>query len=175
MQVAYAGDWDLTEQEYLRIISRKTAGLCGSSCRLGVECSNGSAELARNMDDYGCNLGMAFQITDDLLDLTGTESVMGKTLGRDITQGKLTLPAIRARDLLRNASRGEFMNLVQRGRAESTGRIRRMMADCGALDSVCQTAQDYISKAIDRLTVLPESPERQALQQIAQFVGERHI
>lgn len=175
MQVAHARDWALTEQEYLQIISRKTASLCGSSCRLGVECSNGPTDLAQNMDDYGCNLGMAFQITDDMLDLTGTEGVAGKTLGRDIIQGKLTLPAIRTRDSLRGAPRKEFMDLVQQGRIETIGQMRQMMDDCGTLDSVSRTAQTYISNAIDRLTVLPDGPERQALQKIAQFVGERHI
>ena len=175
MQVGHVRDWDLSEQEYLQIISRKTASLCGSSCRLGVECSNGPTDLAQSMDDYGCSLGMAFQITDDLLDMTGSEGVVGKTLGRDITQGKLTLPAIRTRDSLSRVARKEFMDLVRQGRPENIGQICRMMDDCGALDSVSGTAQTYIGKAMDRLSILRDGPERQALHKIAQFVGERQI
>ena len=94
MQVSHVGDLDLTEDEYRQMISRKTASLCGTSCRLGIECSAGDSEWAGALDEYGCSLGMAFQITDDILDLLGTETVVGKTLGRDLLQGKLTLPLI---------------------------------------------------------------------------------
>ncbi|MBA7535853.1 Octaprenyl diphosphate synthase [subsurface metagenome] len=174
MQVAHKGDWELREEEYLEIISRKTASLCGTCCRLGVECSGGSAELARAMDDYGCALGMAFQITDDLLDLVGSEPVMGKTLGRDFLQGKLTLPLIRAREQLKGGSRRELLELLRRARAEDLDRIRDIVSDCGGLDSVYQTAQEYIERAVEKLTVLPGGTEREALKKMAGFVVERH-
>ncbi len=174
MQVAHKGDWELREEEYLEIISRKTASLCGTCCRLGVECSAGSAELARAMDDYGCALGMAFQITDDLLDLVGSEPVMGKTLGRDFLQGKLTLPLIRAREQLKGGSRRELLELLRRARTEDLDRIRDIVSDCGGLDSVYQTAQEYIERAIEKLTVLPGGTEREALKKMARFVVERH-
>ena len=174
MQVAHKGDLQLREEEYLAIISRKTASLCGTCCRLGVECSGGSAELARAMDDYGCALGMAFQITDDLLDLVGSEPVMGKTLGRDFLQGKLTLPLIRARERLNGGSRRELLELLRRARAEDLDRIRDIVSDCGGLDSVYQTAQEYIERAVEKLTVLPAGTEREALKKMAGFVVERH-
>ncbi len=174
MQVAHKGDRQLTEEEYLEIISRKTASLCGTCCRLGVECSAGSGELARAMDDYGCALGMAFQITDDLLDLVGSEPVVGKTLGRDFLQGKLTLPLIRARERLNGGSRRELLELLRRARAEDLDRIRDIVSDCGGLDSVYQTAQEYIERAVEKLTVLPAGTEREALKKMAGFVVERH-
>ena len=175
MQVAHMGDFDLTEDEYLRIISRKTASLCGASCRLGVECSNGSAELARNLDDYGCKLGLAFQITDDLLDLLGTEGVAGKTLGRDLLQGKLTLPIIRARQILNDSARQQLMHLASQGGAEAISAIRTIVTDCGALDSVLRTARQYIDQAVDKLRALSDSPEHQALEKLARFVVDRQV
>ena len=174
MQVAHKEDWELREEEYLEIISRKTASLCGTCCRLGVECSAGSGELARAMDDYGGALGMAFQITDDLLDLVGSEPVVGKTLGRDFLQGKLTLPLIRARERLNGGSRRELLELLRRARAEDLDRIRDIVSDCGGLDSVYQTAQEYIERAVEKLTVLPGGTEREALEKMAGFVVERH-
>ncbi len=174
IQLAHARDWELTEQEYFKIISCKTASLCGASCRLGVECSEGPADLARNLDEYGYNLGMAFQITDDLLDLTGTEAMVGKPLRRDILQGKLTLPSIRTRDMLAGAAREEFMHLLQQGRAENVNRIGELMAECGALASVFETAREYADEAMDKLGILPSGLQRQALEKIAQFVVERN-
>ena len=174
IQLAHARDWELTEQEYFKIISCKTASLCGASCRLGVECSKGPADLARNLDEYGYNLGMAFQITDDLLDLTGSEAVVGKPLRRDMLQGKLTLPSIRTRDMLAGAAREEFMHLLGQGRAENVNRIGELMAECGALASVFETAREYADKAMDKLGILPSGLQRQALEKIAQFVVERN-
>ena len=173
MQVAHMHDLDLTEDEYLRIISRKTASLCGASCRLGVECSDGSSELAQALDDYGCKLGLAFQITDDLLDLLGSEGVAGKTLGRDLLQGKLTLPIIRARQILTGSARQQLMELVSQGREENSPAIRTIVNDSGALDSVLHTARQYINQAIEKLTALPQSPQRHALTKMAQFVVDR--
>ncbi len=174
MQVAHKEDWELREEKYLEIISRKTASLCGTCCRLGVECSAESAELARVMDDYGCALGMAFQITDDLLDLLGSEPVVGKTLSRDFLQGKLTLPLIRARDRLSGAGRKELMELISGTCPEDLDRLRNVLSDCGSIDSVEKTAQDYIERAVEKLTVLPAGTEREALEKIARFVVERH-
>lgn len=175
MQLAHTQDWELTEQKYFQIISNKTASLCGASCRLGVECSEGPAGLARSLDEYGYNLGLAFQITDDLLDLTGTEAVVGKPLRQDIVQGKLTLPAIRTRDILARAAREEFMHLLRQGRAENVDRIGQVMAECGALASVSETAREYADKAVDKLAILPNGTERMALEKIAQFIVERRI
>lgn len=175
MQVAHMGDLDLTEDEYLQIISRKTASLCGASCRLGVECSGGSGELARTLDDYGCKLGLAFQITDDLLDLLGTEGVAGKTLGRDLRQGKLTLPLIRARQRLKGAAGKELMELVAQDSPDNLAAIRDIVNNCGALESVLQTARGYIDQAIEKLSILEDSSERAALKKMAQFVVDRQV
>ena len=175
VQLAHARDWKLEEQEYFQIISCKTASLCGASCRLGVECSEGPADLAQNLDEYGYNLGLAFQITDDLLDLTGSEALMGKPLRQDVLQGTLTLPSIRTRDMLAGAVREEFMHLLRQGRAENVDRIGQVMAECGALASVSETAREYADKAVDKLAILPNGTERMALEKIAQFIVERRI
>lgn len=173
-QIAYRRDFELSEQAYLQIISRKTASLCGACCRLGVECSDGSDEQAARLDDYGCDLGMAFQITDDVLDLMGSEGTMGKTLGRDFLQGKLTLPLIRARQQLKGAAQKELLELVRRAGPEDLAKVRDIVGNCGGLESVQKTAQEYIERAVDKLGVLPDGAEREALRKLAGFVIERH-
>ena len=175
MQVAHKRDFQLREEEYLQIISRKTASLCGASCRLGAECSGQSGATARALDDYGCALGMAFQITDDVLDLVGSEKVMGKTLGRDFLQGKLTLPLIRAREALCASGHGEFMELLRLGQQEDLERICTMVHECGAMDSAMATAGEYVDRAIGEVEVLAAGPEREALEKMAQFVVDRQV
>ena len=94
LQVGHRDNYDLTEDEYFEIIAGKTASLIGTCCRLGARYAGADDLTVRRMDEFGTGLGFAFQITDDLLDLLGDEKVVGKSLGRDIDKGKLTLPLI---------------------------------------------------------------------------------
>jgi octaprenyl-diphosphate synthase len=93
-QVLGQGNLDLTEAEYFSLIEGKTAALTECCCRLGALFANAGEERVERMASYGRHLGLAFQIADDLLDLTGHESTVGKTLGTDVAQLKLTLPLI---------------------------------------------------------------------------------
>jgi octaprenyl-diphosphate synthase len=94
VQVQVIGDCDLTEEKYLSIISDKTASLISCACRLGAMSGQTAPDAVDRLARYGHNLGMAFQITDDLLDITGSENLMGKPVGSDIQEGRLTLPLI---------------------------------------------------------------------------------
>lgn len=100
LQLHHRGDWALTERTYFEIIRRKTASLCGVCCRMPAvlaadRADGGGGAVAAALFAYGEKLGIAFQIVDDVLDLTGDTEEVGKTLGRDLAKGKLTLPLIR--------------------------------------------------------------------------------
>lgn len=95
LQLANRNNWRLDERTYFEIIRRKTAVLTAACCRLGAQLAGGSETQCLALSDYGMKLGMAFQIIDDLLDLTGDTRAVGKSLGRDLAKGKLTLPMIR--------------------------------------------------------------------------------
>lgn len=100
LQLHHRGDWTLNERTYFEIIRRKTASLCGVCCRMPAvlaadRADGGGGAVAAALFAYGENLGVAFQIVDDVLDLTGDADEVGKTLGRDLAKGKLTLPLIR--------------------------------------------------------------------------------
>ena len=93
-QLTKNGDVDLTEDEHFEIIRRKTAYLFGGCAEIGGMLGDVGAEERKALRDYGFNLGVAFQLVDDLLDLTGREEVLGKPIGSDLREGKLTLPFI---------------------------------------------------------------------------------
>ncbi|QDV91497.1 Octaprenyl-diphosphate synthase [Phycisphaerae bacterium RAS2] len=98
MQIHHRGNLALTEAEYIEIITRKTAALTSAATELAAELCAVDSETVRHLAGYGRELGIAFQIVDDLLDLTGSQQDVGKSVGRDAQLGKLTLPAIRFRE-----------------------------------------------------------------------------
>lgn len=102
------GAWDLGEAEYLEIVEAKTAALCEVSCRLGAHFAGATTEQVNDLAEYGRLLGIAFQIADDLLDVVGEESVVGKSLGTDLEQQKPTLPVLRALAALSPSRRDEL-------------------------------------------------------------------
>ena len=103
------GTWDLAESEYLEIIESKTAALCEVSCRLGAHFAGATREREHELAEYGRLLGIAFQIADDLLDVVGDESVVGKSLGTDLQQQKPTLPLLRALAAVPEVRRKELL------------------------------------------------------------------
>jgi octaprenyl-diphosphate synthase len=112
LQLANRTNWELDERTYFEIIRRKTASLCGLCCRLSAELAGGTSAAAEALGTYGENVGIAFQIVDDLLDLAGDQDLVGKTLGRDLEKGKLTLPVIRTLASARGGERRELVNAL---------------------------------------------------------------
>ncbi len=94
LQLTLLGRTDISEEQYFDVIARKTAYLFSACCEIGALLGNADAETQRNLRDYGMNLGVAFQLIDDLLDFTGTEEVLGKPAGADLLEGKVSLPLI---------------------------------------------------------------------------------
>src|SRR5690606_32560019 len=111
---------------YYRIVKGKTAELYATSAELGAYYAGRTAEEAYNMYEYGLNLGIAFQIMDDLLDLRGEESTVGKTLGTDLANGKATLPVIHYLGTLSGQARTEALNILRQ--AENPGTRREIVA-----------------------------------------------
>lgn len=177
LQLDHRGDFSLDEPTYFEILERKTASLIAAACRLGALHSGATADHADRLASFGSRLGVAFQIQDDLLDLTGDEGTVGKPLGRDAELGKLTLPIIHH---LRTAS------AEQRGR---TLRILESVADAGptpaptalkaalaATDSIAHArsaAHRFVDRAKADLAVLPESAPKRLLLAMADAVVTR--
>ncbi|HEU4787513.1 MAG TPA: polyprenyl synthetase family protein [Gemmatimonadaceae bacterium] len=174
-QLTKTGDVDISEAEHFDIIRRKTAFLFGGCAQIGGmlgRVSNGH-EIA--LRDYGFALGMAFQLVDDLLDFTASEEALGKPIGGDLREGKVTLPIIY---LLQRAP-GEADALIRRVVAEravdadSWREIRRLLVEHRAVDASYQKASEYAAEAKQHLSAFPPSPERDALMSLPDFVLAR--
>lgn len=165
----------MDEVTYIEVIRGKTAELCRVACRLGAMLSDGDPKVIDAMGTYGDAVGVAFQIADDYLDLWGDDETVGKTLGTDIGQGKMTLPLIH---LMQSASAADRRDLrdILRGPAESRlRRIRPYLRTGDARRYTREVAQRFKRQAVDALSVLPESAAKTSLSAIADFSIDRRF
>jgi octaprenyl-diphosphate synthase len=173
-QVIHRFDFAWTEARYFQVIADKTASLYAATCRLGGHYCGGSESRLRALEEYGLELGIAFQIVDDCLDLDGDERVVGKSLGTDLSKGKITLPLLYL--LQRDGGNGERLRSVLGiGEAEALRRLRADFPLEHAIAYAMEEAQRRIAKAQASLSVLPAGPARDGLHQIAAFVLNRRV
>jgi octaprenyl-diphosphate synthase len=174
-QLTKTGDVDISEEEHFDIIRRKTAYLFGGCAQIGGVLGGMSKDHELALREYGFNLGIAFQLVDDLLDFTADEEVLGKPIGGDLREGKVTLPIIY---LLQRA--GEAADtLVRRAVAERAvtpddwREIRRLLVEHRAIDEAYEKAGEFAERAKQQLAVFPPSLERDALMALPDFVLAR--
>ncbi|AIQ64632.1 heptaprenyl diphosphate synthase [Paenibacillus stellifer] len=160
-------------RHYLRRIRRKTALLIAISCQLGALAAEAPTEAARLLYSYGYNVGMAFQIRDDLLDLSGTEKQIGKPPGSDMRQGNITLPVIYTlQDSRLRSQLLEELELIRSGRA-TVGRAIDLILSGEGISRSEELASRYINKALHVLDQLPSNRTKGNLREIAYFVTGR--
>lgn len=172
-QVANGGNLLLSEDQYLSIIDAKTAELCACCCRLGAHYASANVEMVEALEKYGRDLGIAFQMVDDLLDLVGEEDAAGKSLGTDLAQQKMTLPLIRLAGQLNGSRRRHFLQLLSGPPVERRAELQSWLDASDALDYTREQAQAYARRATAQLSILPVSPEREILERLGRFVVER--
>lgn len=172
LQKAQSGDTD--EKGYLRIIYNKTASLFEAACVSAVISASVSEDVVKAARDYAVALGLAFQIKDDILDYSGTESV-GKPLGVDILEQKITLPLLGA---LNNVSgqkqaevRGKVKDIV--GRPELRDDIVSFVKENGGLEYAKARLEEYVNEAVHALDILPDSREKECLVELARYTAIR--
>ena len=170
VQLSHRDDLSLDEATYLEIIRRKTAALVGTCCRLGARFSGATPELESALDQFGTALGIAFQIQDDLLDLAGDPDVVGKSLGRDLATGKMTLPVILHLGDEDGLARGETLRIIE---ARDGLALRARLVDGGAVERARQRAVELVNTAKDQLERLPASSSRDLLSTLADAVVDR--
>ena len=173
-QLNASGSFDLDEQAYLGIIAAKTGELCACSCLLGAHYANATADSAESMADYGRNLGIAFQITDDLLDVIGDENTMGKSLGTDLQKRKATLPMIHLMQQLSEAEREDLLSQLDQSPETCAEVLIPWLERYGSLEYARDKAAWYAQQAANQLAALPESESRETLHRMTEFVVNRH-
>jgi octaprenyl-diphosphate synthase len=172
-QVHHRGNFELDEASYLAIIEGKTAELTAVSCRLGAHYAGTDESTVDALDRYGRNLGIAFQIADDVLDIWGEERVTGKSLGTDLEKQKLTLPLIRLIKTVEPALAATVRHLLSEVKSDSRRQIQPILEESGALDYSWQRARWHVKEAIDALDCLAESEAKSVLRGVAQYVVSR--
>jgi octaprenyl-diphosphate synthase len=169
LQLTRAGDASTNEAQYLDVITRKTAILFAAAC-YGAATLSGAEETTRNiLREFGLNLGIAFQMIDDVLDYDGNPATMGKNIGDDLTEGKVTLPLIHT--LLKGsaAEQAVVRDAITGKSAEQIEQITAAIKRCGALDYTRSRARHYQDLALEKLTLLPSSDARSALERLTKF------
>ena len=165
---------DISEEQYLDVLQRKTAYLFSACCDVGAILGGASHQQRAALRDYGMNLGIAFQLIDDLLDFTANGQTLGKAAGVDLLEGKLTLPLIYL--IARDESACEMVQtVISDGSYHRVSRSRLIAAveKAGALEQARERADEYAEAARDCLDGLPESEHCEALRAIPAYVLER--
>ncbi len=164
---------DLSLSEYLSFIDHKTATLMGAAMRSGARLARLSTDPSTALGHFGWNIGMAFQIIDDTLDLVGEEGVTGKTLRTDLANGKLTLPLIWLRDRLAKEEREKFLDWLRDPTTENVSRIISWVKEAGAIQEGLRQAANFAHQARAALQSFPDSTPRKTLSAIAQYIVTR--
>ena len=173
LQLTKAGDASTTEQDYLLVIHYKTARLFEAAAKCGAIAANTPTDQQNAFAEYGYNLGMAFQLMDDVLDYSGDASVMGKNVGDDLSEGKPTLPLIHA---LLNADNNEaavIRHAIENKTNRNIKQVTETVLATGSLDYTIKKAEAYSQKAINCIAGLPDSNSKTQLGTLSRLAVQR--
>jgi len=175
MQLAAAKNTATTEDAYLAIINSKTAALFSAAAEVGAAIAGRPADEQEALKSYGRNLGLAFQLVDDALDYSGDSARLGKSIGDDFREGKITLPLILSFRRGTDEEREFWRRTIVSGKIgdgdldRAVGLMRRHKA----LEATLERARSYGSIAHDALAIFPDSPEKAAMQEVIGFCVSR--
>ena len=176
-QLMKCGDVNITEEEYLAIIEKKTAVLLSAACAAGAILGSASQDKVDALYQFGHNIGMAFQITDDTLDYMAQEQEFGKSIGKDLEEGKMTLPLIFALKSAKQEEKDKAKDLI--ARKESNEKVIPVVSSLiqkyKGIDYSLQSAAKYIKDAQDLLQIFGGRTEIDELNAVAQYVLARRI
>lgn len=182
LQLSKTGDPEITVDEYFKIIAGKTGILISAACRIGAVLSNMPEEQEKALRDFGLKAGIAFQLADDVLDYVAQQAALGKKLGKDLEEGKITMPLIH---LLKDASvseRDEIIAIIKEASSEERDDLRNghhlsliteLYAKYDSVAKAMQTAQGLVDDAQKCLGIFPDSPHKDALMALAAYSMER--
>jgi len=176
-QLMRKGDINLTEDEYKEVIRRKTAMLFEAACRVSAIIADATEEQERALAEYGYNLGIAFQMADDLFDYTLQTSEFGKEVGADLREGKLTLPVIYALQQAQSGDRDLMIKIIrdQDFSKADFKTLTDLLKKYGGLTYTQNTAASYIDTAKKALAVFDPSPTKETMLDIAEYALARSV
>lgn len=175
LELLKTSDVETVEEEYFEVIASKTAVLLSAACEIGALLGEVD-EVKRNaLRDYGFHIGMAFQLTDDLLDYTSSDATLGKDTGRDLREGKITLPLIHALKSVNDRER----QIIETGLMKATmsrkdfEKVKKIIEKYGGMEYTSRISQEHVEAAKALLQEFPASPYRKALTNLADYIVTR--
>ena len=168
-------NWDINKDVYMEIITSKTGLLMSAACAGGAIVAEVDKEVVDNLRQFGLNLGIAFQLIDDLLDYTSSEDDLGKPVGKDLKEGKITLPLIYTLSNLDRAEIEKFQDLFKNNKAKEKDyhRVIDLVRRNGAVDKIRSEAKIYVDKAATFLDLFPDSSVKKDLMELNAYMVER--
>jgi len=176
LELEHTHDWRITKAQYLEIITAKTAALMGAACTSGAMVAGADEKTMQRLGEFGLDLGIAFQLMDDLLDYTSSKEVFGKPVGKDLKEGKITLPLVHYVSELEKAEVERLAELFKSQKANDQDYedlIRRVRTH-GAIERVRSEASEYVARAANLINLFPNSPFKQGLLELGGYILTRH-
>ena len=175
LQLVTQNDLSTSEARYLEVVKGKTAALFAAACEVGAVVANRPASEAAALADYGLNLGIAFQLGDDALDYVADQAVLGKTIGDDFREGKITLPVLVAYQASDAADRDFWRRTIEATEQTEADldRALHLMESCGAIRATLDRAMGFAAAAKTALLAFPDSALRRALMDVADYTVSR--
>jgi len=175
LQLERLGSSAVTESEYMDLVDRKTAGLFAASARMGALVAGADEDAEERLGAYAWNVGMAFQLADDVLDFTARAAVLGKPVGNDLVEGKVTLPVIYALEAATAEERRQVETVLKDRsyRRVPFAGIQKLLERHGSIERTHQRAQRFTDAARDLMAGFPDSPYQRALLWLTGLVTDR--
>jgi len=175
LELSHTDDWNISMGDYMEIITHKTASLMSAACACGAIIAGADKETIDNLSQFGLNLGVVFQLVDDLLDYTSSEEEFGKPVGKDLREGKITLPLIYAISNIEKDELKRLKDLFKNHRASEEDFIKliTLVRNSGAIEKIRPETKDYVDKAAGFLDAFPESTEKEELLALNESMNKR--
>jgi octaprenyl-diphosphate synthase len=175
IQLERIGKVEITEADCMEIVDRKTAGLFSVCAKLGAVMGGADTAVEERLGEYAWNLGMAFQLIDDLLDFTSREKILGKPVGNDLREGKITLPMVYALEQATMEERRQIELILREQNYDAVpfSQVRALIGKYGAVARVQERAQQFTDKARQIIAEFPDSPYQNALASISDLITAR--
>jgi len=174
LQLNRIGDVDITEEEYMEIIAAKTGALISAACRVGAILGNLPEDRENALADFGMKTGIVFQMADDILDYMANEGELGKKLGKDLEEGKVTLPLLHLLQAAEEHEVNEIKEIIKEDFSEKgIARILLLLKKYRSIEASFEKASALVTDAQERLSLFPDSAAKQALLAIAAFSLQR--
>lgn len=177
LELMHTHNWYLTRDEYMEIIVSKTAVLISASCACGAIISGAGEAAIDHLREFGLNLGIAFQLIDDLLDYISSEDEFGKPVGKDLKEGKITLPLIYTLEDLKMVEIDWLQDLFKnhKERSEDHRKVVDLVRDKGVIDRIRAEARVYVEKALGFLNFFPPSQQKDHLAGLNSYILKRRF